>query len=170
MRRVILIGPGGAGKSTLAREIAAARHLPLVHLDALYWNAGWVPTPADVWEQRVAALVAEPAWVLDGNFGGTFELRLAACDTVVFLDQSPWRCTARVLRRWIRYAGRARPDMAPGCPERPSLEFLQWIWGYRARKRPRLLARLAEAQRSGVTVQVLSTPAAVARFRATLRT
>jgi adenylate kinase family enzyme len=168
VQRVLLIGPGGAGKSTLAREIGTARALPVIHLDALYWRDGWVPTPDEAWEVIVRALVARPAWVLDGNFGGTLPLRLAACDTVIYLDQSPWRCTARVVRRWVTYRGRSRPDMAPGCPERPSAEFLRWIWRYRATRRPRVLAALAAARANGKTVHVLRSPRDVRGFLASL--
>ena len=92
MRRVLLIGSGGAGKSTLARRIAARTGLPLIHLDALYWKPGWVETPAAPWRETVAGLLQRDTWVMDGNYGGTLDLRLAACDTAIFLDLPPRIC------------------------------------------------------------------------------
>ena len=163
MRRVLVIGSGGAGKSTLAARVGARLGLPVVHLDALYWRPGWVPTPAGEWRERVAALAAGEAWVMDGNYGGTLDLRLAACDTAVFLDLPRLLCAARVVRRWLRYAGRARPDMAPGCPERLSLEFLRWVWDYPRTRRPDVLRRLAALPPDRRAV-VLRSPAAVSRF------
>ncbi len=77
-----MIGSGGAGKSTVSRRIAAATGLPLVHLDRLYWHPGWVATPAAEWEQVVRDVVAGDRWVIDGSYGGTLALRLAAADTV----------------------------------------------------------------------------------------
>ena len=142
MRRVLVIGSGGAGKSTLARGIAERTGLPLVHLDACYWRAGWVEPPADEWVATVARLTAGDAWVMDGNYGGTLDARLAACDTVVFLDLPRLVCLWGVVRRGLRYRGRTRPDLPDGCPEQLSWEFVAWIWTYPRRRRPGVLARL----------------------------
>ena len=163
MRRVLVIGSGGAGKSTVARQIGERTGLPVVHLDALYWRPGWVPTPPPAWRQAVQALVAGDAWVMDGNYGGTLDVRLAACDTVVFLDLPRTLCVARVLRRRVLYAGRSRPDVAPGCPERLTWEFLRWVWSYPRRRRPAVLRRLA-AVSTDRTVVVLRSRQAVEGF------
>ena len=92
MRRILLIGAGGSGKSVLAARIAAQSGLPLIHLDALFWKPGWVETPRDEWKRIVEELIQRDAWVMDGNYGGTLDLRLAACDTVLFLDFPPIVC------------------------------------------------------------------------------
>jgi adenylate kinase family enzyme len=167
MRRVLVIGPGGAGKSAFAAQLARRTGLPLTHLDALYWQPGWVPmAPAD-WVATVTGLIAGEAWILDGNFGGTLERRLAACDTAVFLDYPGWLCLGRALRRWWRYRGRARPDMPAECPEHLSAVYFHWIWSYRRAQRPRVWRYLAEA---GPQVQVirLRTPREAERFLAAL--
>jgi adenylate kinase family enzyme len=144
MRRILVLGSGGAGKSTFAARLAERTGLPLIHLDACYWQPGWVETPGEAWRERVEQLVGEDAWIMDGNYGGTLERRLAAADTVIFLDLPRLVCLARVVRRWIRFRGRSRPDMSAGCPERLSWEFLRWIWTYPAERRPRILQQLAE--------------------------
>ncbi len=167
LRRVLVIGSGGAGKTTLAARIAEATGLPLVHLDALYWHPGWVPTAPDAWRAVVAELVARPAWVMDGNYGGTLNARLAAADTIVFLDWPRIGCLWRVVKRRLRYRGRRRPSMAPGCPERLSLDFLRWIWEYPARRRPGILARI-HALEGGKRVEVLRNRADVEAFVAGL--
>lgn len=164
MERVLLIGSGGAGKSTVARRIAAAAGLPLVHLDQLYWRPGWVPTPDAEWEQVVRDVVAGDRWAIDGNYGGTLALRLAAADTVVFLDVPRIRCVVRVLKRTARHRGRSRDDMSQGCPEHVSREFLWWIWRYPATRRPGVMARLADFERGGGRVVVLRRNADVERF------
>ncbi len=167
MKRIVLIGPGGAGKSTLARQIGDKTSLPVIHLDAHYWRAGWVEPPKDEWAARVGALVAREAWVMDGNYGGTMEVRLAAADTIIFLDLPRWLCLARVVRRQIRYRRRTRPDMAPGCPERLTLVFLKYIWNYRRDRRPGILGRMRE-HAEGRRLVHLQTPAQVRRFLETL--
>jgi adenylate kinase family enzyme len=162
-QRVLVVGSGGAGKSTVAARIGAATGLPVIHLDALHWHAGWRDTPVDEWTQIVAELVDRERWVMDGNYGGTLDIRVAACDTVVFLDLPRYVCLWRAVRRWWRYRGRTRPDMAEGCPERLSVEFLRWIWDYPATRRPALLRRLATRRRDQRAV-VLRSPAEVDRF------
>jgi len=165
---VLVIGSGGAGKSTLARRIGERTGLPVIHLDALYWRLGWVEAPPDEWTGTVAALLEGDRWVMDGNYGRTLEQRLRACDTVVFLDLPRLVCAWRVLARAVRYRGRSRPDMAPGCPERMTWDFLRWVWAYPRRSRPGVLRRLA-ALDGGQTVIVLRSGAQVERFVATLR-
>ena len=142
MRKLLLIGPGGAGKSTLAVRLGASLGLPVHHLDALYWRPGWQAPTREQWLTTLAPLLAQDAWVMDGNFGGTLDERLAAADTAIVLDLPPLRCVWRTLHRRWRYRGRHRPDMAPGCVEKIDLSFLVWILTYRIRKRPGVLAKL----------------------------
>ena len=167
MQRVMIIGAGGAGKSTLARQVGARTGLPVIHLDAEYWHAGWVPTPDVEWRARVSALAGGERWVMDGNYGGTLDLRLARADTVVFLDLSRRATMWGVLRRWLAHRGRTRPDMAPGCPEQMSWEFLRWVWEYPRTRRPQMLRRLGELP-PGTRPVVLRSRAEVARWLATL--
>ena len=166
MQRVLVIGSGGSGKSTLAARIAARTGLPLIHLDQLYWRSGWVATPANEWTRNVQELAARASWVMDGNYGGTLDLRLAACDMVVFLDVPRLRCLWRVLWRWMRHRGRSRPDMAPGCTERLDMEFVRWIWTYPQRRRPGVLAKVAAA---GKPLAILRSSADIDSFVASLR-
>jgi adenylate kinase family enzyme len=130
MKRVVVIGSGGAGKSTFSQKLGDATGLEVIHLDSLYWKPNWQKTPKDEWERTVAELCGRESWIMDGNFGGTRELRIIASDTVIFLDIPRYVCLYRVIKRAIRYRGRTRPDMATGCNEKFDLEFLSWIWNY----------------------------------------
>lgn len=108
-------------------------------------------------------LVRGDAWIIDGNYGGTLDIRLDACDTVVFLDLPRRVCLWRVLRRRLRYLGRERPDLPAGCPERLTWEFVAWIWTYRARRRGDILRRLA-ALMDRKRVAILHSSAAIEDF------
>ncbi len=167
MRKILVIGSGGSGKTTVAKEIAARTGLPLIHLDQLFWHPGWIKTPDDEWDRLIAELSAQDAWIMDGNYGRTLPTRVAAADTVVFLDLPPVVCTWRILKRRLRYLGRYRPDVAPGCPESLTWEFVSWVWTYRTRRRPEILQRL-EAVRESKKVFVLQSDADVQRFLPTL--
>ena len=156
MRRVLIIGSAGAGKSTLARRLGAITGLPVIHLDAHYWKAGWRASPPDEWKARVAELVAGETWIIDGNYSGTLPDRVVAADTVILLEISRLRCLYRVFARSIRHHGRARADLHPGCPEQlPDFEFIRWIWRYPVASLPRIRETLREhsADRSIVTLR-----------------
>ena len=144
MRRVLVIGSGGAGKTTFAALLGERTGLPVIHLDSLFWHAGWQETPRDEWAARVEEILKRDEWIMDGNYGGTLERRLAACDTVVFLDLPRTLCLWRVVMRRIRYRGRSRPDMAEGCSEQVPWEFVRWIWDYPRTRRPGVLKKLCE--------------------------
>ena len=144
MDRIAVIGSGGSGKSTLARQIGNALGIEVIHLDALYWRPGWVESPREEWEAIQRELVGRDRWVMDDNYGGTLDICLQAADTVIFLDMPRSLCLWRVISRWLRYAGRSRPDMAPGCEERLTWEFIHRVWTYPATRRPAILRTLAE--------------------------
>jgi adenylate kinase family enzyme len=143
-RRVLVIGCGGAGKSTFSRELARVTGLPLVHLDLHYWRPGWIATPEEVWNRRVAELIAQESWIMDGNYANSLSMRLARCDAVVFFDISRWTCLWTALRRVVVHQFARRPDLPAGCPESVDWAFLRWIWNFPAHSRPRIVAALAE--------------------------
>ncbi|MBV9849504.1 MAG: DNA topology modulation protein [Armatimonadetes bacterium] len=164
MHRVLIIGSAGAGKSTLARHLGERWGLPVVHLDALYWRPGWVETPPDEFDPIIQDALRKDVWIMDGNYSRTLAMRLAAADTVIYLDLPRRLCLWRVLKRGIQYRGRTRPDMGQGCREKPADgEFLRWIWNYPIRSRPKVLQMLEE-QGQGKTIVRLTSPAQVRQF------
>ena len=154
MSRVAVIGSGGAGKSTFARELGGRLGLDVIHLDHLYWRPGWNPTPAGEWRTIQLGLVSGGGWIIDGNYGGTLDLRLAAADIVVFFDMPRRLAVAGILRRWL--ANRGREVQAAGCPEHLEWSFLRWAWRYRQDSRPRVLAALRSHARAAEVIVVRS--------------
>ena len=96
MRRVLVIGSCGAGKSTFSRRLHKLTGLPLLHLDRHYWKPGWVESEVDEWKAKVEELIAGDEWIIDGNYGGTMEMRMRRADTVIWLDLPRYLCTYRV--------------------------------------------------------------------------
>lgn len=150
MERILIIGCGGAGKSTLARKLGEKLNLPVVHLDRLFWKPGWVEESKEEFDRKLAVELEETHWIIDGNFNRTMPQRLAKCDTIIYLDFSRLTCLLGVAKRIITTYGKVRPDMGEGCPERFDLEFLLWVWNYNKRNRQRnyqLLEQTTHAQK-----------------------
>jgi adenylate kinase family enzyme len=144
-RRVVVLGRGGAGKSTFAVRVGAVIGIPAVELDAVFWKADLTPTAPDAWVAWQQELVARPAWIADGDLG-PYDVRLAAADAVLLFDYSLVRCAWRALRRgW------------------EGLDFWHWVWAYRHRWRPLLLERIATVA-PGADVRVFRRPRDAARF------
>ena len=158
-----MVGCSGSGKSTLARALARATGLPLVHLDQAYWRPGWVKPGHEDWLETHAELIAQPRWILDGTHLSTLEARLAACDGVVFMDFPRSTCLWRVIKRVATSYGVVRPDSAPDCPERLDLEFLRYVWRFRSRYQPRIIAAIARHAADRPVVH-LATSAEAHRF------
>ena len=144
MKRVAVIGSGGAGKSMFARELGERTSLPVIHLDRLFWKPGWVELPEDEAQALHAELIQPERWIIDGNYGSMMGARIDAADTVIFLDLPRLVCLASALRRHWRHRAGGRPDMVAGQRERIDLKFLWWILRYPETHRPKVIARLAK--------------------------
>ena len=118
------------------------------------------PEPAE-WRAALERLMSEPAWILDGNYGGTLEQRIDAADTVILLDVPRRVCLWRLVKR--RFARAPRPDVPSGCPERLSPSFVAWVWSYPATRRPGVL-RALDSVRGQKSVYVLHSGSEIERF------
>ena len=143
MQRVMIIGAPGSGKSTLARALGARLGLPVHHMDHIHHLPGWVQRPTPERIAMARAIEEQPAWVFEGGLSSTYATRTARADLVVFLDLPVWQRLWRVGKRIWRYHGTVRPDMAPGCPEQVSFEFIWWIVSTSRKNRARDAAVIA---------------------------
>jgi len=168
MKRILVIGSGGSGKSTLSRKLGEILGLQVIHLDRLYWSAGWVETPKDQWSMKVDELLSRASWIMDGNYSGTLLKRIQASDTIIFLDMPTLLCLWRITKRRLRHRKQSRPDMAEGCKEQFSAEFYEWVAMYRRRSRPKVLKLLVE-NCSAQRIVFLRSPRQVNRFLAVLQ-
>ena len=139
MRRILVIGCPGSGKSTFAKRLHEITRIPLCHLDLLYWNEDRTTVVKSVFLERLEKVLAEDAWILDGNYASTMEHRMNACDTVFFLDYPAEVCLAGVRERW----GKKRSDM-PWIETEEDREFMEFISKFEEENRPQILHLLAQ--------------------------
>ena len=137
MKKVIVIGCPGSGKSTFARALHEKTGLPLVYLDRLYWNADRTTVDKATFRARLLAAMERDAYIIDGNYGSTMELRMKACDTVFFLDYDTETCLSGIRAR----RGKERPDM-PWIEYGEDAEFVAFVRNFATESRPKVLALL----------------------------
>ena len=147
MKKIIVIGCPGSGKSTFARALHHKIGVPLYHLDMLYWNADKTTVEKSVFLERLSALLEKDEWIIDGNYGSTMELRLWACDTVIFLDYPLEVCLDSIQTR----RGKPRSDM-PWIETAEDAEFIEFIKNYNDQQRPKVLALLEKYNDKNIIV------------------
>lgn len=137
--KILIIGCGGAGKSTLACIMGEKFNLPVVHLDKLHWLPNWIERPTEQFDKLLLNELLKPQWIIDGNFNSSLDLRLKYADLCIFLDYDTDLCLKSVQERVEKYKGKTRPDMTEGCLEQVDDEFVEWINNYKQNVRPQSL-------------------------------
>ena len=163
MRRIVIIGPLGSGKSTLAVELSRSLGIAVHHLDWLYWGDTWTAMPPEEWQALLDGIVAGESWIIDGNFTSSLQQRLAAADTVIYLDARPITSTIRATKRRLLHRWHPAPGMAGGSRPMFNVQLFRWIWEFPGEHRPNLLRQLTDPSVADKTV-ILRTRGDVRRF------
>lgn len=139
MKKIMVIGCPGSGKSTFSRILHQRTGIPLFHLDMMNWNADRTTVEKSVFLERLSSAIQMNEWIIDGNYGSTIELRLQACDTVILLDYPPDVCLNGVRER----RGKVRSDMPWTEDENEEdAEFIEFIKNFNIQSRPRIIELL----------------------------
>jgi adenylate kinase family enzyme len=137
MRRIIVVGSQGSGKTSLASKLGRKLGLQVVHLDVLYWRPGWKPSDTAGFRLRVTDAIAGDEWIVDGSFSGlAFDLTLARADILVVIDRPRLLCQWRILWRSAFDRDTARPDLPEGCPEQFDWKLMREAWRYDVERAP----------------------------------
>ena len=135
----MIIGCPGSGKSTFSRALHQITGIPLFHLDMMYWNSDRTTVEKAVFRKRLSDAIQQNEWIIDGNYGSTIELRLHACDTVIFLDYPLEICLDGIRER----RGKARSDMPwTENEDEEDAEFIEFIKSYNTQSRPQIMGLL----------------------------
>ena len=147
MKKIIVIGCPGSGKSTLSRALHNKMAIPLYHLDMMYWNADKTTVKREVFLERLSAVLKNEEWIIDGNYGSTMEMRMAACDTVIFLDYPLDVCLDGIKER----QGKPRSDM-PWVETEDDAKFIEFVKSYDEQQKPRVLELLKKYSDKNIIV------------------
>ncbi len=140
MKKVIIIGCPGSGKSIFGRKLNKVTKLPLYHLDMLYWNEDGTTVEKEVFLERLRMVMAKPEWIIDGNYASSMEMRVKECDTIFFLDYPTEVCLAGVESR----KGKPRSDMPWVENEDTDEAFIAFINSYNKESRPEVIKLLGK--------------------------
>ena len=127
--------------------LAQKTGLPLYHLDMMYWNADKTTVEKSVFLERLTDVMNRETWIIDGNYASTMEQRMAACDTVFFLDYPCNVCLDGVKKR----RGMPRRDM-PWIETEEDAEFIGFIKRFQEEQRPQIMALLQKYSEKTVVV------------------
>ena len=134
MKKIIVIGCPGSGKSTFSKSLHKITGIPLFHLDMMFWNADRTSVEKSVFRERLSKVLQCGEWIIDGNYMSTMELRIRECDTIIFLDYPLEVCLDGVKER----KGKVRSDMPWVEPEEDDTEFIEFIQNYNSQSRPQV--------------------------------
>ena len=147
LRRILVLGSPGAGKSYFANRLAAMLELDVIHLDALFWRPGRIPTPVEEWRATVSSLVRRDAWVMDGTYEQSLDIRVPAADAVFLIDKSKASCLWRIVRRKAVQYGTVRPDAPHGHGGGLDWQLIKYIWKFPTASRPLIVEKVKELGR-----------------------
>lgn len=166
MKRVMIVGGPGSGKSTTARLLGERTGLPVVHIDHIHWKSGWIERSQEEKFELIRQVHSRDTWIFEGNHSRSYDERIKRADTLIWLDFPVGLRLWRVIRRTLYYWRRGRPDLPEGCPEvigRQTLDFIAFIWRTRNSSR-RQIEAIASAPPPDLTVHHLRSLAEVKAF------
>ena len=137
MKKIIVIGCPGSGKSRFSKNLNKITGIPLYHLDMIYWNADKTTVEKEVFLERLSEILQKDSWIIDGNYASTMEVRMRECDSVFFLDYPTDICLDGIRER----RGKARSDM-PWVESGEDEEFIEFVKNYALQSRPQVIALL----------------------------
>ncbi len=130
-KKIIVIGCPGSGKSTFSKKMHDITGIPLFSLDNVWWRADRTHISRDEFDKKLEKILQKPEWIIDGDYGRTYEVRIRACDVIVFLDFEEDECMTGITER----IGKKRYDM-PWTEQSLDPELIELVKKYKEKNRP----------------------------------
>ena len=146
MKKIVILGCAGCGKSTLAKKIGSKFNIPVLHLDTIYWKANWQLEDNDVFLNKQLEMLKKDSWIIDGNYRDTLDLRLKDCDTIIYLDYPRRVAIFGIYKRYFQYRNKQRDTIADGCHEKIDRSFFKWVWNFKKNAKPIIINKINQFQ------------------------
>lgn len=163
MKKVLVIGCPGSGKSTFSSRLSKESNIPVIHLDSFYWKPGWISCSNQEFDKILRGLLLRESYIMDGNYSRTIDFRLSFADTVFYFDFSRYLCLYRVIKRRILNRGKAREYMGKDCPESIDFKFIKSVWNFRKNQRMQII-KLLEKYKGSKNIVIFREPKEVNEY------
>lgn len=147
--KILVIGSPGSGKSYFSKQLARILNIPVYHLDLIYWNENWVPTPKEEFDKKLDEIMFNENWIIDGNYQRTLEKRLAKANLVYFLDLPAEDCVKAEKER----RGIPRSDFPSFLNEGEDPEFVNYIREFPKNNKPIIMELIKKSNINVVTIK-----------------
>ena len=148
MKKVLVIGCPGSGKSTFSSRLSEASDLPVIHLDSLYWKPGWISCSNQEFDEILKDLLLQETYIMDGNYSRTIDFRISFVDTVFFFDFSRYLCLYRVVKRRTLRNDKTSEYRGKDCSESIDYKFMKSVWNFRKNQRMQVIEILEKYEGS----------------------
>lgn len=139
LQKILIIGNGGSGKTTLSTRLAQTLNHPILHLDSIYWIDGWKKNSLENFENHTHEFMKSDCWIIEGTPMYDIQFRLDQADTIIFLDINRTICILRLIKRAIKNIySHSHSKMVDGPANFFSLKAAIWIWNFNKLKREKI--------------------------------
>jgi adenylate kinase family enzyme len=156
MEKIAIVGPSGAGKTTLAKELSSTLNIKALHLDRLFWQRDWEKIPRDNRIDILQQLIQEKQWIIEGTYIHSTDLHLVTADTIIFLDIHSLVCLLRLIKRRYKNQDRPRRDIPEGCTDKLTAYRILKVLTFRSRDRKTLQQKLSDFETKKTVVRLRS--------------
>ncbi|MEK4198612.1 topology modulation protein [Cytobacillus sp. FSL K6-0265] len=156
MKKIMVIGiSAGVGKSTFARKLGEKLQINVHHLDTLYWLPNWQASSEERFIHLQQDIAKQPVWIIEGNYTGTFSIRTAEADTIIYLELLLLTCLYRIVKRRIQFHKKSRPDMTNGCQEKIDWAFIKFVVSTYYRRKKKMYERFRTLKKEKPELKVV---------------